>query len=138
MRSWEMPAEESALTSGVLFKETRSRRLATNLRTPDNIRTFQRKLYLKAKAEAAQGAFSGHPSVPFRKGLWRAGCAVAKADEICRPGVCLEVKSVGKPHAVAPHVRFDEWGWETESWATAPILDSTQERQVVKTLAFAV
>ena len=27
-----------------------------------------------------------------------------------------EVKPVGKPDAVAPHVRFDERGWETESW----------------------
>jgi hypothetical protein len=27
--------------------------------------------------------------------------------------VCLKVKSVGKPDAVAPHVRFDERGWET-------------------------
>ena len=25
-------------------------------------------------------------------------------------------KPVGKPDAVAPHVRFDERGWETESW----------------------
>jgi hypothetical protein len=29
--------------------------------------------------------------------------------------VCLEVNPVGKPDAVAPHVRFDERGWETES-----------------------
>jgi hypothetical protein len=54
------------------------------------------------------------------------------------------VNPVGKPDAVAPHVRFDEQGWETESWqtglrrcherdasshrkpnATAPVLDST-------------
>ena len=41
------------------------------------------------------------------------------------PGVCLKVKSVGKPDAVAPHVRFDERGWETEQIATAPVLDST-------------
>ena len=40
-------------------------------------------------------------------------------------GVCLKVKSVGKPDAVAPHVRFDERGWETGLYATAPILDST-------------
>ena len=58
--------------------------------------------------------------------------------------VCLTVKPVGKPDAVAPHVRFDERGWETESWqvglrrcierdanshrkpeTTAPIFDST-------------
>ena len=42
-----------------------------------------------------------------------------------RPGVCLKVKSVGKPDAVAPHVRFDERGWETGLHATAPVLDST-------------
>ena len=39
------------------------------------------------------------------------------------------VKPVGEPDAVAPHVRFDERGWETErcrmAQATAPILDST-------------
>ena len=40
-------------------------------------------------------------------------------------GVCFKVKSVGKPDAVAPHVRFDERGWETEQIATAPVLDST-------------
>jgi hypothetical protein len=27
---------------------------------------------------------------------------------------CLEVKSVGKPDAGKPHVRFDERGWEME------------------------
>jgi hypothetical protein len=39
------------------------------------------------------------------------------------------VKPVGEPDAVAPHVRFDERGWETGrcrmAQATAPILDST-------------
>ena len=58
--------------------------------------------------------------------------------------VCLMEKPVGKPDAVAPHVRFDERGWETESRqvglrrcierdtnshrkpkTTAPIFDST-------------
>jgi hypothetical protein len=39
--------------------------------------------------------------------------------------VYLEVKPVGKPDVVVPHVRFDERGWETELYATAPILDST-------------
>jgi hypothetical protein len=28
--------------------------------------------------------------------------------------VCLAVKTVGEPDAVAPRVRFDEQGWETE------------------------
>jgi hypothetical protein len=40
-------------------------------------------------------------------------------------GVCLKVKSVGKPDAVAPHVRFDERGRETGPYATALVLDST-------------
>jgi hypothetical protein len=47
---------------------------------------------------------------------------------IC-PGVYLAVKPVGEPYAVAPHVRFDERGWETGrcrmAQATAPFLDST-------------
>ena len=46
-----------------------------------------------------------------------------------RPGVCLKVKSVGKPDAVAPHVRFDERGWETGLHATAPVLDSTARNE---------
>ena len=37
----------------------------------------------------------------------------------------LEENPVGKPDAVAPHVRFDERGWETRLYATAPVLDST-------------
>jgi hypothetical protein len=40
------------------------------------------------------------------------------------------MKPVGEPDAVAPHVRFDERGWETGrcrmAQATAPILDSTR------------
>ena len=39
--------------------------------------------------------------------------------------VCFRVKPVGKPDAGAPHVRFDERGWETGLYATAPVLDST-------------
>jgi hypothetical protein len=42
-------------------------------------------------------------------------------------GVCLKVKPVGKPDAGDPHVRFDERGWETGQYATAPILDSTSQ-----------
>jgi hypothetical protein len=42
------------------------------------------------------------------------------------------VKPVGKPDAVAPHVRFDERGWETGLYATAPILDSTGEIKRIK------
>jgi len=35
-------------------------------------------------------------------------------------GVCLKVKPAGKPDAVAPHVRFDERGWETGLWLPRP------------------
>jgi len=42
--------------------------------------------------------------------------------------VCFRVKPVGKPDAVVPHVRFDERGWETGLYATAPVLDSTGVR----------
>ena len=43
--------------------------------------------------------------------------------------VCFKVKPVGKPDAVAPHVRFDERGWETGLYATAPVLDSTGQSE---------
>ena len=33
--------------------------------------------------------------------------------------------NIVQPDAVAPHVRFDERGWETGLHATAPVLDST-------------
>jgi hypothetical protein len=39
--------------------------------------------------------------------------------------VCFEVNPVGKPCAANPHARFDERGWETGLYATAPVLDST-------------
>src|SRR5262245_29016349 len=46
-----MPAEQRALTSGVLSKQSRRRRVAMSRITPEKIRTLHRKLYLKAKAE---------------------------------------------------------------------------------------
>src|ERR687884_984331 len=48
-----MPAEGRALTSGALSTTARRRRLAMSLATPEQIRSLQRKLYLKAKAEPA-------------------------------------------------------------------------------------
>jgi RNA-directed DNA polymerase len=36
------------------------------------------------------------------------------------PSCALAVKPAGEPDAVAPHVRFDERGWETERWPSAP------------------
>ena len=42
------------------------------------------------------------------------------------------MKPVGEPDAGAPHVRFDERGWETgrcrKARTTAPILDSTSKQ----------
>ena len=35
---------------------------------------------------------------------------------------------IGEPDAGNPHVRFDERGAETESMATAPLLDSTRAK----------
>src|SRR5438270_11847860 len=79
-----------------------------SLQTPTVIRTFQRKLYRKAKERTPL----------HRRRL--------------RPGFCsvrLAMKPVGEPDAGDRHVRFDERGWETErcrmAQATAPILDST-------------
>ena len=37
-------------------------------------------------------------------------------DRYVPAAVYLKVKSVGKPDAAIPHVRFDERRWETESW----------------------
>src|ERR671933_212785 len=48
-----MPAEGRALTSGALSTTARRRRLAMSLATPEQIRSLQRKLYLKAKDEPA-------------------------------------------------------------------------------------
>ena len=69
--------------------------------------TLQRKLYFKGEGRTALGALARHPGLRLPL------------------VVCLEVKSVGKPDAVVPHVRFDERGWETGPMVTAPILDST-------------
>ncbi|MGC2354818.1 MAG: group II intron reverse transcriptase/maturase, partial [Candidatus Acidiferrum sp.] len=46
-----MPVEGERLTSGTLLKKVRIRGLAMSLETPEKIRTLQRKLYVKAKAE---------------------------------------------------------------------------------------
>ena len=66
-----------------------------SLKTPEKIRNFQKKLYLKAKAVTQMFTLN-------------INCVFAS--------VCYKVKSVGKPDAVVPHVRFDERRGETESW----------------------
>jgi hypothetical protein len=45
---------------------------------------------------------------------------VPKTRAVSLLSVCLAVKPVGEPDAVAPHVRFDERGWETGRWPLAP------------------
>ena len=47
-----MPAEERALTSGVLVKEGRSGDLTMSLTTPSKLRELKIKLYRKAKNES--------------------------------------------------------------------------------------
>jgi hypothetical protein len=120
-----MLVEGRALTFGMLLKEKRIGDWQRAYRHP-KIRTLQKKLYFKAKAECTW----------CRR--W--------AQYFVSVAVSLEVKSVGKPCAGKPHARFDERGWETELWyglrhqhmakaagngyslcpkVTAPIFDST-------------
>ena len=46
-----MPVEGRRLTSGMLLKRARIGGLAMSLETPEKVRSLQRKLYVKAKAE---------------------------------------------------------------------------------------
>ena len=81
------------------------------LKPPKKVRNLQKKLYLKAKLDGtrclrmASIGFFTRLNLPY----W----------------VGLEVNPVGKPCAGDPHARFDERGWETGLYATAPVLDST-------------
>jgi len=86
--------------SDALAKKARIEVIGASLQTPITIRSLPNKLYGKAKAAPV-------------------GC--------CRVPT---TKSVGKPDAANPYVRFDERGRETEPLAqrlnaTAPFLDST-------------
>ena len=56
-----------------------------SLQTPGKIRTLQKKLYLKAKAEKAQGAGTGHPSVFVGEGFRRAWGIITETDEVSQP-----------------------------------------------------
>jgi len=81
------------------------------LKPPEKVRILQRKLYLKAKLDGTR-------------------CirvtSIGLFDRLNLPYcVCFEVNPVGKPCAGDPHARFDERGWETGLYATAPVLDST-------------
>ena len=61
-----------------------------------NVSDSPEKALPQGEGRAAVGAFARHPMLRLPL------------------VVCLEVKPVGKPDAVVPHVRFDEQGWETE------------------------
>jgi len=82
-----MPAEQRPLTSDALAKKARIEVIGASLQTPITIRSLPNKLYGKAKAAPV-------------------GCRRVPT-----------TKSVGKPDAANPHVRFDERGRETEPLA---------------------
>ena len=81
------------------------------LKPPKKVRNLQRKLYFKAKLDGTRSIREA--SIGFFDRLTLSSF------------VCSEVNPVGKPCAADPHARFDERGWETGLYATAPILDST-------------
>ena len=82
-----MPAEQRPLTSDALAKKARIEVIGASLQTLFTIRSLPNKLCGKAKAEP-----TGRRRGPA-------------------------TKSVGKPDAGNPHVRFDERGRETEPLA---------------------
>ena len=132
-----MLVEERPLTSGALLKEMRRGEWPWP-ETAGKVRNLRRKLYPKAKLDGTRCIRDA---------------SIGLLDQLNLPScVCLEVNPVGKPDAVAPHVRFDERGWETESWqvglrrrierdanshrkpkTTAPIFDSTAHIILAKT-----
>src|ERR1700722_11589593 len=80
-----MPVEGRALTSGALSKSAKSGGLAMSLTTPERIRSLQRKLYCKAKAEPAFRFYTLY-------------------DKICRADILAHAYEVARANAGAPGV----------------------------------
>src|ERR1700730_9902143 len=80
--------------------------------------------------QTAQGARTWQEPVLEGSGLRQIGSVAPSTRAPRAYAVGLAMKSVGKPDAGNPHVRFDERGRETGrlqmAQATAPFLDSTQ------------
>src|ERR1700758_2388454 len=103
-----------------------SRNLCSGLRShrPPSLRSCQ-----TLPVQTAQGAGTWHEPILEGSNLRRTGGVAPSTRAPCAYAVGLVMKSVGKPDARNPHVRFDERGRETGrlqmAQATAPFLDST-------------
>src|SRR5215470_3704471 len=92
-----------------------------------------RSLRLRTRArlprQTAQSGRARNQAILLRRCVWGTRIAAPRTPAAHCCAVCLAKKPVGEPDAVAPHVRFDERGWETgrcrKARTTAPILDST-------------
>ena len=90
-----MLVEERALASGVLLKEMRQGDWQYAYKHPTRFELSRESFILRRSLNLTQVVIAGI-------------CWKLLFD------MCLKVNPVGKPDAVAPHVRFDERGWETE------------------------
>jgi len=117
---------EGASLQGAL-EEGKWEGIGVSLVTPERIQSLQKKLYIAAKANEASSAHTECLAAISSSGdLLRLRRTQAPPPEERPLAVCCYVKSVGEPDALDTHVRFDERGPETEPYATAPVLDSTQ------------
>ena len=101
-RGWVTPAEQRALTFWHASEDGEVKVIGDEPETPATIRVRQWKL-------VPQGEDTSRARVPSR------GASIE------RPTVVgLVVKPIGKPSAGNRHARFDERGWETGRWPSAP------------------